>query len=89
MEFLNKVTDLLFYRMGTFEDDKEINPWDVSNLEEFLFFCCPECDSKHPSKSSFINHALIEHPKVSRLKCSPSIVLNLHMVLELFFRMVF
>ena len=75
--------------MGTFEDDKEINPWDVSNLEEFLFFCCPECDSKHPSKSSFINHALIEHPKVSRLKCSPSIVLNLRMVLELFFRMVF
>ena len=54
--------------MGTFEDNKEINPWDVSNLEEFLFFCCPECDSKHPSKSSFINHALIEHPKVSRLK---------------------
>ena len=61
MEFLNK---FFLYRMGTFEDDK-INPWDVSNLEEFLFFCCPECDSKHPSKASFINHALIEHPKVS------------------------
>ena len=89
MEYLNKVTDLLFYRMGTFEDDKEINPWDVSNLEEFLFFCCPECDSKHPSKSSFINHALIEHPKVRFLESSPSIVLNLRMVLGLFFRMVF
>ena len=50
--------------MGTLEDEK-FNPWDVSNLEEFLYFCCPECDTKHPNKPAFINHALIEHPKVS------------------------
>ena len=22
------------------------NPWEVPNLEEFLFYCCPECDHK-------------------------------------------
>ena len=22
------------------------NPWDVPNLEEFLYYCCPECNHK-------------------------------------------
>ena len=49
----------IFFRMnGT-----EINPWDVHKLEEFLYFCCPECDEKNQSKDLFIQHALDEHPK--------------------------
>ena len=36
--------------------------WSVSTLEEFLQFCCPECDVKEKSKDRFINHALIFHP---------------------------
>ena len=40
-----------------------ISPWDVDNLEEFLYFCCPECDNvKHQKRTDFINHALEQHP---------------------------
>ena len=45
------------------DPDENFNPWIVNNLDEFLFFCCPECDTQSPSKALFINHALIEHPK--------------------------
>lgn len=40
----------------------ESNPWMVGNLEEFLFFCCPECDEKCQSKDSFLMHAFGNHP---------------------------
>ena len=39
------------------------NPWNVDNLEEFLYFCCPECDLKESSKMNFLQHALEQHPK--------------------------
>ena len=39
------------------------NPWNVENLEEFLYFCCPECNLKDPSKMNFLQHALEQHPK--------------------------
>ena len=48
-------------------EDEKFNPWDVNELEEFLFFCCPECDDRSPTKASFINHALIQHPRVRKL----------------------
>ena len=48
-------------------EDDEINPWDVFNLEEFLYFCCPECDEKNQSKDMFIKHALNHHPKSKEL----------------------
>ena len=52
------------------DPDENFNPWIVNNLDEFLFFCCPECDTQSPNKALFINHALIEHPKGQLiLKC--------------------
>jgi hypothetical protein len=39
------------------------NPWVVDSLEEFLFFCCPECPDRSASKESFVNHALRSHPQ--------------------------
>ena len=39
------------------------NPWLVEHLEEFLYFCCPECHVKDQSKESFLEHALNQHPK--------------------------
>ena len=36
--------------------------WSVDNLEEFLYFCCPECEMKNQSKYLFIQHALENHP---------------------------
>ena len=38
------------------------NPWFVNNLEEFLYFCCPECDGRNQSKELFLKHALDQHP---------------------------
>ena len=34
------------------------NPWAVGNLEEFLYYCCPECNEKNQSKELFLQHAL-------------------------------
>ena len=39
-----------------------MNPWAVSDLEEFLFFCCPECDFKKKNIDEFLNHAINIHP---------------------------
>ena len=44
-------------------NEDEINPWAVGNLEEFLYFCCPECDEKNQSRELFLEHALDQHPK--------------------------
>ena len=38
------------------------NPWKVSAIEDFQFFCCPECDSRNHSKDNFLTHALETHP---------------------------
>ena len=42
--------------------DIQENPWSVKNIEEFLYFCCPECNEKDRSKELFLKHALEEHP---------------------------
>ena len=39
------------------------NPWsDVGNLNDFLYFCCPECPAKDRSMKKFVTHALKQHP---------------------------
>ena len=43
------------------------NPWIVESLEEFLYFCCPECNDKSSSKETFINHAWTNHPKAQEI----------------------
>ena len=40
-----------------------VNPWAVHYLEEFLYYCCPECEVKDQSKALFLQHALDKHPK--------------------------
>ena len=42
----------------------EENPWMVEELEEFLYYCCPECDEKCRAKGPFLQHALCTHPNV-------------------------
>ena len=39
------------------------NPWNVTSLEEFHFYNCPECDEKYGIKEQFVGHAMIMHPK--------------------------
>ena len=38
------------------------NPWNVKNLDEFLYYWCPECDNKDQYKDLFVKHALETHP---------------------------
>ena len=54
----------------------ENNPWSVRKWEEFLYFCCPECDEKSQSKDNFITHALSIHPmaKICLESIEPEIV---------------
>ena len=48
-------------------DEVLTNPWANKHLEDFLYFCCPECNLKDQSKESFLRHALEKHPKSKSL----------------------
>ena len=43
------------------------NPWNVTSIYEFYYFCCPECDCKLQNKQDFVNHTANDHPWVSNL----------------------
>ena len=43
-------------------EEKKFNPWDVQSLEEFHYYCCPECPFKNVNKTYFIEHAVTTHP---------------------------
>ena len=71
MLLLNKISDLtknylIFFSFSFFSNmDQDVNLWDVSHLNEFLQYCCPECSHYHePNKHVFIQHAISVHPKV-------------------------
>ena len=40
-----------------------ISPWNVNKLEDFLHYCCPECEEKNQSRNDFIQHAQNQHPE--------------------------
>ena len=42
------------------------NPWNVEDLDEFLYYCCPECDLRDQSKIQFLQHALEQHSKAKQ-----------------------
>ena len=37
------------------------SPWVVDQLEDFLYFCCPECNYRKQSEGEFLQHALQKH----------------------------
>ena len=37
------------------------NPWSIE-LDEYLYYCCPQCDEKCKTKPQFIDHACSTHP---------------------------
>ncbi len=41
--------------------DSDANPWAISSIEDCVFYCCPECEDKSFTKSTFINHAWDSH----------------------------
>ena len=40
-------------------------PWNVDSLEDYLKYCCPECDLKSQSRDLFMNHVLLNHEQVN------------------------
>ena len=44
---------------------QDMNPWDVSSIFNFTYYCCPECDWKDQNKQNFVNHAFTYHTSVS------------------------
>ena len=39
------------------------NPWNVTSLEDFRYYNCPECEHKYVAKEQFVFHATIVHAK--------------------------
>ena len=40
------------------------NPWLVQSYDEFLYYCCPECNYKCQQHEEFSSHAVLLHPLV-------------------------
>ena len=49
---------LCFFRVAV---EMEFNPWNVSSIEQFLFYNCPECESKYSNREQFVGHAMVAH----------------------------
>ncbi len=42
------------------------NPWEVvHHVQDFSFYCCPECSFKSKAVNPFQDHAMEHHPMVS------------------------
>ena len=39
------------------------NPWSAKSLEDYIFYCCPECSYKTKINDTFLEHAFVKHPK--------------------------
>merc|ERR1711860_16842 len=54
------------------ENSMKMLPWGAKSIEEFLFYCCPECDEKYKDCQNFVDHAMQTHDsaKVSTLEAS-------------------
>ena len=50
------------------------NPWHVSSLQDFQYFCCPECDSRLKDTQTFIDHAVLLHEQAKET------LVNLHLI---------
>jgi hypothetical protein len=60
--------DYLEPKVEVFDENEDENPWEVSSLYTYLFFCCPECDSRVQDKQQFSDHCFQSHPRVSSKK---------------------
>ena len=63
------ILKIFYYRKLTMEmkiTKQDMNPWDVSSIFNFTYYCCPECDWKDQNKQNFVNHAFTYHTSVSQ-----------------------
>ncbi len=62
MDMSADIVDKSVSASGNVGTGSNSNPWLVTTLDQFLQYCCPECDDKSKSKESFVNHAILHHP---------------------------
>ena len=60
----------------------DLNPWDFENLDMFLYYCCPNCDHKYQSKTTFIIHAFEQHREARQSLTSQIQTQNLSVLCE-------
>ena len=41
----------------------DFNPWAVTSIHDFSFYCCPTCDHRSQDKQDFVDHAIFFHTK--------------------------
>ena len=46
---------------------EDFNPWTYKNTQEYLYFCCAECDFKDRNEANFIKHAVTHHSKAKNV----------------------
>ncbi len=69
MADISNINDSLDMKLDLSQSSKDFitqqqgNPWSFSTLEDYLFYCCPECPHKSRSSISFTHHAVKHHPK--------------------------
>ena len=44
-----------------------VDPWEVESVEDFLYYCCPECPEKFQAKNDFKIHAMENHERAHGL----------------------
>ena len=52
------IISIFHFRMEVME-----NPWNVTSLEDFRYYNCPECEDKYVAKEQFVCHATTVHAK--------------------------
>jgi hypothetical protein len=48
------------------DDDDPLNPWDIDKLDQYLYYCCPQCTHRCKDKPMLMSHAYVNHPDVSK-----------------------
>ena len=46
---------------------EDFNPWTYKNAQEYLYFCCAECDFKDRNETNFVTHAVTHHSKAKNV----------------------
>ena len=55
-----------FFYFAGMTETTNLHPWDVTTLEDFLYYCCPECDLKVKDIDFFYAHAVQNHSKAQK-----------------------
>ena len=61
---MSNLTEFIFVITGTMSDRTQVKLWKVPSLEEFLYYCCPKCDTKVKAFDKCLDEILKVHSYV-------------------------